>query len=101
LARRIAVRGAPPQPNGEFRANKSKEKQIKPRKFAWISLDSFGRFGAFQWVTANPNKKILFACGSRFRLRFSTPDCPRRNLVSISRKYTEDFDCSQDFVAGI
>jgi hypothetical protein len=22
-------------------------------------LDSFGRIGAFQWVTANPNKKIL------------------------------------------
>jgi hypothetical protein len=22
-------------------------------------LDSFGRFGAFQWVIANPNKKSL------------------------------------------
>jgi hypothetical protein len=30
-----------------------------PKKKAWISLDSFGRIGAFQWVTANPNKKIL------------------------------------------
>jgi hypothetical protein len=30
-----------------------------PRKKAWISLDSFGRFWAFQWVTANPNKKNL------------------------------------------
>jgi hypothetical protein len=39
--------------------NSSKENQIKPRKKAWISLDSFGRFGAFQWVTANPNKTIL------------------------------------------
>src|ERR1700733_7670489 len=25
---------------------------------AWISLVLFGRIGAFQWVTANPNKKI-------------------------------------------
>jgi hypothetical protein len=24
----------------------------------WISLDSFGRIGAFQWVMTNPNKKI-------------------------------------------
>jgi hypothetical protein len=59
LARRIAVRWPPPQPNGESCANKSKENQIKPRKKAWISLDSFGRFVAFQWVTENPNKKIL------------------------------------------
>jgi hypothetical protein len=33
--------------------------QIKPRKKAWISLDSFGGIWTFQWVTANPNKKIL------------------------------------------
>jgi hypothetical protein len=31
--------------------------QINPRKKAWISLDSFGRIGSFQWVTANPDKK--------------------------------------------
>jgi hypothetical protein len=31
--------------------------QRKPREKAWISLDSFGRIGTFQWVTANPNKK--------------------------------------------
>jgi hypothetical protein len=39
--------------------NKRKQIQIKPRKKAWISLDSFGRIGTFQWVTANPNKKIF------------------------------------------
>jgi hypothetical protein len=39
--------------------NKRKQIQIKPRKKAWISLDSFGRIGPFQWVTANPNKKIF------------------------------------------
>jgi hypothetical protein len=33
-------------------------------------LDSFGRIGAFQWVTANPNKKIR----SLFQ--------PRRRIVS-------------------
>jgi hypothetical protein len=73
LERRIASCGLSPQPNGEFLANKSKKNQIKPRKKAWISLDSFGRFGAFQWVTANPNKKVLFACGSRLRLCLSLP----------------------------
>jgi hypothetical protein len=31
-----------------------------PNKIACISLDSFGRFGTFQWVTANPNKKFRF-----------------------------------------
>jgi hypothetical protein len=30
--------------------------EIAPK--AWISLDSFSRIGAFQWVTANPNKKM-------------------------------------------
>jgi hypothetical protein len=32
--------------------------QGKPRKIPWISLDSFGRIGTFQWVMTNPNKKI-------------------------------------------
>jgi hypothetical protein len=39
--------------------NSSKQNQIKPSKKAWISLDSFGRIGTYQWVTANPNKKIF------------------------------------------
>ena len=39
--------------------NKSKEIQGNPRKKAWISLDSFGRIGTYQGVTANPSKKIL------------------------------------------
>ena len=39
--------------------NKSKEIQRNPRKKAWISLDSFGRIGTYQWVTTNPNKKIF------------------------------------------
>jgi hypothetical protein len=32
---------------------------MNPRKKAWISLDSFGRIGTFQWITANPSKKIF------------------------------------------
>jgi hypothetical protein len=39
--------------------NKSKQIQTIPRKKAWISLDFFGRFGAFQWLTVKPSKKIL------------------------------------------
>jgi hypothetical protein len=45
---------------------------MNPSKKAWISLDSFGRFGAFQWVTANPKKKILPRLNSRLGL------CPER-----------------------
>jgi hypothetical protein len=48
------------RPRGQANPNKSKENQGKPNKKAWISLDSFGRIGTFQWVTANPNKKTLF-----------------------------------------
>jgi hypothetical protein len=46
------------QPTREFPPNKSKKNQINPRKLACIALDSFGRFEAFQRVTANSNKKI-------------------------------------------
>ena len=56
------------QPAREYRPNKSKENQTKPRKKAWISLDSFGRFGTFQCFTGNPNKKISAALNSRVRL---------------------------------
>jgi hypothetical protein len=56
------------QPAREFPPNKTKENQIKPRKKTWISLDSFGRFGAFQRVTRNPNKKFIPLRGSRTKL---------------------------------
>jgi hypothetical protein len=39
--------------------DKRKQIQINPRKKACISLNSFGPIEAFQWVTANPNEKIL------------------------------------------
>jgi hypothetical protein len=54
-----AIPEAPTQPQGEIHANKTKKNQTNPRKSPWIFLDSFRRFGAFQWVTANPNKKNL------------------------------------------
>jgi hypothetical protein len=63
------------QPSGAKRRtpNKSKEIQTIPRKKAWISLDSFGRFGTFQWLTTNPSKKIFsLASGSR-NPSFSAP----------------------------
>src|SRR5208337_4226484 len=31
--------------------------QAGPRKWAWIVLDFFVRFGAFQWVTSAPKQK--------------------------------------------
>jgi hypothetical protein len=48
------------------RQTKPKGIQGKPRKKAWISLESLGRIGTFQWVTANPNKKILFRKSSPY-----------------------------------
>jgi hypothetical protein len=39
----------------------SKLIQRKPRKIAWISLDSFGRFGAYQWVTGEKTKNPFHA----------------------------------------
>src|SRR5271154_3383916 len=47
---------------------KPKEIQMNPRKTKenpCISLDYLGRIGAFQWVTANPNKKFLLRLHSR------------------------------------
>jgi hypothetical protein len=41
--------------------NKRKVNQGNPSKKACISLDSLGRIGGYQWVTANPNKKILLS----------------------------------------
>jgi hypothetical protein len=37
----------------------AKQKQAKPNKIAWICLGLFVRTETFQWVTANPNKKIF------------------------------------------
>jgi hypothetical protein len=45
-------------PAAKVNAKESKEIQGNPSKKACISLDSFGGIGTFQWVTANPNKKI-------------------------------------------
>jgi hypothetical protein len=89
LAQRIPYCGPSTQPNGESPANKSKENQIKPRKKAWISLDSFGRIGAFQWVAANPNKKTFFlaarvsGCASPHRI--ARGEIWFRSAESISR----------------
>jgi hypothetical protein len=60
---RTEAPSAKPLSGRQTKPNKSKENQGKPRKKAWISLDSFGRIGTFQRVTANPNKKILCGLG--------------------------------------
>jgi hypothetical protein len=41
-----------------FAQGKCKLIQIKPREKAFISFHFLCRIGAFQWVTANPNKKF-------------------------------------------
>jgi hypothetical protein len=56
------------QPERELAPNKTKQIQIKARKKAWISLDSFGRIEAFQWVTGEKIKKNSPALNSRGRL---------------------------------
>jgi hypothetical protein len=54
---RAEAPSAEPLSGRQTEPNKSKGIQGKPRKKAWISLESFGRIGTFQRVTANPNKK--------------------------------------------
>jgi hypothetical protein len=44
-------------------------------------LHSFGRIGTFQWVTANPNKKISSHLNSRARLRSE-----RANSIRLRRQ---------------
>jgi hypothetical protein len=63
---RAEAPSAKPLSGRQTKPNKSKGIQGKPRKKAWISLDSFGRIGTFQRVTANPNKKILCRTSSLF-----------------------------------
>ena len=38
--------------------SRTKPDQAGPRKWAWIFLDSFVQFEAFQWVTGNSNQKM-------------------------------------------
>jgi len=45
-------------PRAKSNPSQPKPDQEKPRKRAWIFLDSFVRFGAFQRVTSNPKQKI-------------------------------------------
>jgi hypothetical protein len=84
----------------EFPPNKNKKNQIDPRKIACISLDSFGRIGAFQKVTANPNKKTRHR---RVRLRQVVS-----NALTIwttrahqRERYSTVFRFSQDLVGLI
>jgi hypothetical protein len=51
----------------------SKQIQIKPSKSPWICLVLFVRIGAFQGVTANPNKKNRLGSVSPLRLCAKRP----------------------------
>jgi len=56
-SRREALRANGRRPRAKFLQAESKPVQAGPRKRAWIFLDSFVRFGAFQWVMSIPNEK--------------------------------------------
>jgi hypothetical protein len=57
---------------------------------ACISLDSFGRIRAFQWVTANPNKYFLSFCPRRGAIRSQVsgriPRLGKASMNSVFRK---------------
>jgi hypothetical protein len=56
----ICGRRLPRSPNRRRRTGSAaKQIQAKPSKIAWFYLVLFVRIGTFQWVTANPNKKIF------------------------------------------
>jgi hypothetical protein len=81
----------------QINPRKTKENQAKPSKKAWISLDSFGRIGTFQCVTAIPNKKISLGLNSRLRLlvegisRAFLTSCPgvQTSLIRSSYRRSE------------
>src|ERR1700722_13117006 len=54
-------RAGPVRLGGQINPSKTKPNQTNPSKIAWICLVLFGRIGTFQWVRANPNKKILLS----------------------------------------
>jgi hypothetical protein len=60
---RVGRRRRRAAPRAKFPQAEPKPDQEKPRKRAWIFLDFFVRFGAFQWVTSNPEKKTSGASG--------------------------------------
>jgi hypothetical protein len=80
---------------------------LPPRKIACISLESFGRIEAFQWVTANPIKKS-FCRGSMDTCSMEMPEsgsAPRFPWFEgpcdpVSRKYSIESGFSQTNMAS-
>ena len=73
--------------------NKSKEIQMELLGFPWIR---WGRIGAFQWVRANPNKKIFPPAPSRKRPCQGPHDFRQPgqdNTDSVSDKELVSKDC--------
>src|SRR5271166_2375026 len=68
------VRGPERRASAKNPQAETKPDQARPRKQAWIFLDSFVRFGAFQGVASNPNRNNFLSYPS------ATPGLhPRRN----------------------
>ena len=63
--------------SAQINPSKTKPHQIEPSKIAWFYLVLFVRIGTFQWVTANPNKKISVPPLSRCARRAERVDCAK------------------------
>ena len=63
--------------------SKTNQDQIRPSKIAWFYLVLFVRIGAFQWVTANPNKNLSCPCHTvpQMSQSHSRPVFPRRTAA--------------------
>ncbi len=67
-------------PQAKFLKAEPNPDQAGPRKWVWIVLDSFVRFGAFQCVTGSPNQK----CNSH------VASAPGRQRASLRRHLRAD-----------
>src|ERR1700722_11173453 len=82
--------------------------QGNPSKKACISLDSFGRFGPFQCVMANPNEEVRFARHSPLRLcsglelSLSYPALDQQDREGCQQKtITQSVDCRKRFAGAL
>src|SRR5208337_1869021 len=64
------------------------------RNGAWILLDSFVRFGAFQWVTSDSKEKI-FRPRTRKRTRCS------HSATGVERRFARNFGASLSMPASL
>jgi hypothetical protein len=92
----------PPSESKEIQENPKKSKEIgresneKKLGFVWISLDSFVRFGAFQWVSRQNSKKCFSSLSSVGPCGDARPSLSRREdkttMISVFRQAIVDFE---------